>query len=114
MIDFACKRFELNEVIKCGLSLTKSDLNIMYFLIKNRDRFSSFQISEKLNLELSTVQRALKRLYEKNIVIRSQTNLSNGGYVYRYEIRDKKDLRKIIMIVINNWVKKVEEELNKW
>ncbi len=94
MIDFACKRFELNEVIKCGLALTKSDLIIMYFLIKNRERLSSLEISKRIGLDLSTVQRSLKRLNEKNLVVRSQTNLANGGYVYSYTIRDKKEIRK--------------------
>jgi predicted transcriptional regulator len=114
MIDFACKRFELNEVIKCGLALTKSEMKIMYFLIKNRDRFTSLSLSKNLELDLSTVQRALKKLNEKNLVIRSQKNLSNGGYLYSYEIRDKKEIRKILMSVIHNWVKKVEDELGRW
>lgn len=114
MIDFACKRFELNEVIKCGLGLTKSDYEIMEFLIKNRERFTSFKIAEEVNIDVSTAQRALKKLNEKNIVKRFQTNLSNGGYLYSYEVNNKNVLRKLILDVIHSWIKKVENELESW
>ena len=117
MIDFACKTFEIEEVIKCGLSLTKSDYNIMEFLIKNNKggkEYSSNELSRTMNLDLSTVQRALKKLNEKNIIIRSQKNLHSGGYVYSYRIRDKSELRKILTEIIDNWSKKVKSEVEKW
>ncbi|MFA5856128.1 MAG: HTH domain-containing protein [Candidatus Pacearchaeota archaeon] len=113
MIDFACKKFSLDEIIKCSLGLTKSDLRILEFLMKNREKINSNGISEKLDLELSTVQRSLKRLNEKNMLLRHQINLSNGGYVYYYTINDKKVIRKIILDIIQNWTKKVEMELEK-
>jgi len=114
MIDFACKRFELKEVIKCGLGLTKSDFTIMDFLVKNRKTFNSNDLAEKLSLDLSTVQRSLKNLNERNVVIRSQNNLSGGGYVYFYKINDKVIIKDLMMKIINGWVKKVEYELDKW
>jgi len=114
MIDFACKRFELKDVIKCGLGLTKSDFLIMDFLIKNKKTYGSNEIAEKLGLDLSTIQRSLKNLNEKRIVIRGQNNLSGGGYVYRYKINDKIVIRNMMMEIINQWVKKVEYELEKW
>jgi len=114
MIDFACKKFSLEEVIKCGLGLTKSEINVIKFLLSKKIRMTSAEISQELELDISTVQRALKRLNEKNIVIRSQTNLANGGYLYSYEITNKKEIRKNLMDVINTWVKKVETELDRW
>ena len=115
MIDFACKKFELNEVIKCGLMLTKSDFNIMLFLIKNKNNnYKSIDLAKQLKLNLSTCQRSLKKLYEKNIIIRSQVNFISGGYVFRYKISNKKHIRNMVMNVINSWVKKVEESLEKW
>ncbi|MBS3079594.1 hypothetical protein J4218_05720 [Candidatus Pacearchaeota archaeon] len=148
MIDFACKRFELREVIKCGFGLTKSDLRIMDFLIKNKNpnqtrksgdfyslqlgrlpkpnlevlhpveankkTFMSNEIASKLNLDLSTAQRSLKNLNEKKLVIRSQNNLFGGGYIYFYKINDKHIIREMMMGIINEWVKKVENELDGW
>lgn len=114
MIDFACKRFELSEVIKCGLGLTKSDFRVMDFLMKNKKIFKSNDIADRLKLDLSTVQRALKNLNERNIVVRGQVNLSNGGYSYTYSINDKQVIKKIMMNIIGNWTKKVEHELDAW
>lgn len=114
MIDFACKRFELREVIKCGLGLTKSDYTIMDFLVKNKKTFNSHEIAEKLNLDLSTVQRSLKNLSSKNIIIRGQNNLSLGGYVYLYRINEKKIIKEMMMNIINQWVNKVEHEVDRW
>lgn len=114
MIDFACKRFRLDEVIKCSLNMTKSDVKVMDYLMKNRERKSSQDIASALNLDLSTVQRSLKKLSEKYIIIRNQNNLAGGGYIYFYTLNDKKVVRKIIMDIINNWVKQVEIELEKF
>jgi len=69
MIDFACKTFELNEIVKCGLGLTKSDMRVMNFLMRKRKIYSSFEIAEELSLDASTVQRALKKLHEKKIFV---------------------------------------------
>jgi predicted transcriptional regulator len=114
MIDFACKKFELEEVIRCGFGITKSDYRIIVYLMKNTERFNSNDISKNLELDLSTVQRSLKKLNEKNLIIRSQINLANGGYVYFYSIKDKKEIKEMLTKIINNWSEKVKSEVKRW
>jgi len=75
---------------------------------------TSDKIAKKLNLNLTTVQRALKKLYETGVVIRSQKNLDNGGYIYVYQIKSKKEIHSLIMNVIRKWTKTVELELEQW
>lgn len=113
-IDFACKAFKLQEVIKCGLSLTKAEFSVMIFLIRKKEFFSSTKISKEIGLELSTVQRTLKKLFEKKIITRSQRNLQNGGYIYIYQANNKKIIKNEIMEIVNKWVKKVDSELDEW
>lgn len=113
-IDFACKKFELSEIIKCSLGLTKSDFKIMEFLLKEKKEFRSLEISKKLSLDLSNVQRSLKKLSEKEIILRSQFNLSNGGYIYKYKINNSKEIKNMILNIVNNWVKKVESKIERW
>lgn len=113
-IDFACREFKLKEVIRCGLSLTKAEFVVMDFLIRKKEFFSSDRLSKELKLELSTVQRALKKLYEKNIITRSQKNLQSGGYIYIYKTNQKSIIKTEIMKIVDNWTKKVEIELDKW
>lgn len=115
MIDFACKEFKLSEVIKCGLGLSKADFDVMDSLLENdEDSFTTEQLAKTLNLNLSTVQRAMKKLFEKDIVERKQVNLDNGGYSFVYQIRSRSEIRTIIMKIVHSWSKKVEEELKKW
>jgi len=114
MIDFACKKFKLDEVIKCGLALTRSELEILKFLINNDGEFSSNNIASRLKIDLTTSQRALKNLREKELIRRQQKNLSPGGYVFFYSVRDRAEVKKKLMDIINNWVKRVDSELSKW
>jgi predicted transcriptional regulator len=115
MIDFACKQFDLDEIIKCAFGLSKADLKIMKFLIKNENKsFTSEELSAKLLLDLTTIQRGVKKLSEKGIALRSQENLGSGGYVFIYRIKSRKTISETVMKIVNNWSKKVEFELGSW
>lgn len=113
-IDFACKRFEIEEVVKCSLALSKSDFIILKFLMKNSDSFSTEELSEELGFEKSTVQRAVKKLHGNGLLFRSQKNQTKGGYLFFYRVKDKTELRKKIFGIIHNWYSRFEEELKKW
>lgn len=114
MIDFACKRFEIDEIIKCSLSLTRAELKIIKFFLKNTSgSFNSVEIKKKLGLQLSTVQKALKKLNSKRVLKRSQKNLKNGGYVYYYSLKPKNSVRIVLKEIISNWVERVEKEIDK-
>ena len=87
MIDFACKKFEMNEVIKCTLGLTKSEYKLMDFFLEKEDKWvSTSKLSNLFELNITTIQRAVKTLYEKDILDRRQDNLEQGGYEYYYKI----------------------------
>ena len=115
MIDFACKKFDLNDIIKCSLNLTKTEFEIMkYLIINDEEFFITTGLSEKLNIGLSTVQKAVKKMKENNIVEQSQKNIKEGGYYFTYKIKNKPELRRIIVKIVQNWSKKVESEIEKW
>jgi len=115
MIDFACKEFDLKDILKCGLGLTKSEFILFDYFIKNSDKESTtLSISKILDMDLTTIQKGVKKLYEKGIIIRHQKNLDNGGYVYTYECNSKPKIRKIIKDIIDKWSLKVHQEIDKW
>ncbi len=115
MIDFACKEFRINDVIKCALNLTRADMKILeYNILKNEQWNNTDIIASETDLDLSTVQRSVKKLHEKGVLIKSQTNLDGGGYSFIYRIKDKEEIKKLIMNIVNTWVKKVENELEEW
>jgi len=114
-IDFACKGFEIEEVVKCSLSLTKSDYALLKFLIKHFSKdFSTEELSKELSFEKSTIQRAVKKLHGKNLLFRRQMNSSKGGYLFFYRIKDKKELRKRILDIVEGWYRLFRIELEKW
>jgi len=115
MIDFACKKFDLTEIIKCSLNLTIFEFDLLEFLIKNDKKWlSAKDISKKLNVGLSTAQKGVKKLSEKNILLLNQKNISGGGYYFVYKIANKQRIRKNILAIVHNWVKNVELKINNW
>ena len=114
MIDFACKKFNLEEVIRCSLVLTKTEFKIIKYLMTIKKKLNSQEISNKLNIGLSTSQRAIKRINDKGLIIKSQRNLKKGGYVFVYSIKEKAIFKEKTLEIIHNWVAKVEKEIKRW
>ena len=115
MIDFACKQFKLDEVVKCGLGMTKADMVVFKFLVANlTEEFTTEELSKKLGLNLTTIQRAVKKLHEAEVLHRTQKNLEGGGYLFYYHSKGKKKIKEIVMSIISKWVGKVDEEFLNW
>ena len=114
-MDFACKKIELKELIRCSFSLTKSEFFIIDFLIRNeKEEFSSQELSSKLKLDLSTIQRALKKMHSKELLRRGQKNLSPGGYIYFYQVKDKNEIKKKLSKIIDGWSENVRKKIKSW
>ena len=114
-MDFACKEFKVEDVIKCALNLTKADLNTMKCFLNEPDKWvDTDALSRSLKLDISTVQRSVKKLHEKGIVQRSQQNLDGGGYVYIYKIHSKKQIKNVILEIVQSWADRLGQELEQW
>ena len=114
-MDFGCKRFNLDEVVRCSLNLTKAEFKILEFLMKNHaKKFESSDIAKALKLDRSTVQRSMKKMTEKNIVRRSQINLEGAGYTFVYCICNKQEIKIFIKSIIRGWVDKFDSEIERW
>ena len=114
-MDFACKKVNIEEILKCGFSLTKKELEILKYFLKNSNKeFTTFDLSKKLNLDITTCQKACKKLFKVEILEKSQKNLEKGGYLYYYRIISKSIIRKKVLNIVENWIKKVEDEFCKW
>lgn len=111
MIDFACKKFNLDEIIKCVLGLSKSEFKLLKFLSENNGKFSTQDLSKKLKLDKSTIQRSIKRLHSKNLVSRSQINQSVGGYVFLYSIKDRDVIKKVVSETVDNWISNLKKNI---
>jgi predicted transcriptional regulator len=115
MINFACKELDLNEVIKCSLGLSNAEFRLISFFVKYPEKdFSTEELASRLKLEKSTIQRGVKKLHEKKLLFRIQLNQSVGGYLFRYRIKDKNEIKKNILEILEGWNKKVKDELRTW
>ena len=114
MISFACKNIELKDLVMCSFELNKTDYKLFNFLIKKKKYLSINEISEEMKLERTTIQKSLKRLFEKNIVLRLQKNIDSGGYMFVYKIKDKELIKNIMKEMVSEWYKKVKIEIEAW
>ncbi len=114
MISFACKQIELKDLIKCSFDLNKTDYNLFIYLLTSKENLTTNEIAKEIGLDRTSVQKSIKRLVEKTLVIRNQENLSGGGYIFSYIIKDKSLIKNQVMDMISAWNKKVRLEIEKW
>ncbi|HII71243.1 TPA: MarR family transcriptional regulator [Candidatus Woesearchaeota archaeon] len=113
MISFACKKIELSQLIKCSFGMNKTEFNVMMYML-GKEEMRVEEIAQGMTLERSTVQKAIKNLVEKSIVHRSQENLEKGGYLFRYLIKDKPVIKRMVLESVDTWQRKVVDEINRW
>mgnify|MGYP006282876135 CR=1 FL=1 len=114
MLDFACKKFDIRDVVRCSLSLSKAECRLLQFLLYEQEPMTTSAIAEAMEVDRTTVQKAIKSLVDKNVVIRLQQNLDKGGYIFRYSVKDKEVLKNRIKDIVTKWYQKVLHELDRW
>ncbi len=113
MIDFACKKLDLSEVMRCGLGITKTEQDILFYLFEN-EWSTANDVAKKSDISLATAQRSLKNLHSKELVDRRQQNLDLGGYLFFYKAKDKDHIKTELKSILDGWIRNVESSLNKW
>ena len=112
--SFACKNIDFADIIKCSFNLNKTEYTLFLLLISSKGSKSIMGLSKELNLDRSTIQKAIKSLTERDVVKRIQTNLKTGGYSFSYIIKDKKELQKKILKSIDEWHDSVKKMILRW
>lgn len=113
MQDLQCKQIDSEELLKCVFGLKKTELKVFLLLLKNKKSVTSIDLAKQLLLDRTTIQKSVKKLLKKEIVLRKQINLNNGGYVFVYTINEKEKIKQIMKNVIINWEKLVLNQLDK-
>ena len=113
MITFSCKKIEQEELIRCSFNLNKTEYNVLIFLLKKKHSYPMSQISKIMELERTTIQKAIKNLVDKNLAKRIQKNLPRGGYIFLYEINNKDEIKNKMKKIIYEWYKSVEVAIDK-
>ncbi|MFO7711005.1 MAG: helix-turn-helix domain-containing protein [Candidatus Woesearchaeota archaeon] len=114
MLNFACKTFDMQDIIRCSLGLSKSECRLLNFLLGEHEALTTSEIAKRLDIDRTTVQKSIKALVEKDVVKRLQENLDKGGYIFRYIIKDKDIIRNKIKRNVSFWYENVMAGLEKW
>lgn len=114
MISFACKQIDFKELVQCSFELNKTEYDLFMFLLSSKENLCVSSISKLLKKDRTTIQKAVKKLLQKELVLKHQVNLENGGYVYVYNIRDKQLIRNKLLNIVESWYKQVVNYVDKW
>lgn len=113
-INFACKEVPIEQIIRCGFGLSKTEYKLLKFLLSQDKELDINQIAKKIDKDRTTTQRSLKKLVLDNLVFRRQVNISTGGFQFYYKIKSKNDIRDKAYKNFCSWRDLVEAELKKW
>ncbi len=112
-ISFACKNVPVEQVMRCGLGLSKGEYELLRLMLKKNDEYDVDELSSTTKKDRSTVQKQIKTLFNKNLILRRQTNLDEGGYKFYYRIKDKEGLKEMIKTNFDNYQKQVISAIEK-
>ncbi len=111
-LEFACKVFKVDEVLRCSFGLNKTEYLILRKLLTKE--LSANQLSKFIKKDQSTIQRSLKKLLAKKLVKRRQVNLSKGGYEFLYKTISKEVIKNQMREMFDNFKKLVTNTINEW
>ena len=111
---FACKEINLYEIMKCSFALTKTEHKVLLFMVKANTNFPIKELGQKLSLERSTIQKAIKTLTDKGLVERKQQNIEEGGYRFCYSAIQQSLIKEKMLQSVKDWHNSVESLINKW
>ncbi len=113
-ISFACKKIDLADLIKCSFDLNKTEYALFMFLLEQKEELCASTLGSMMSKDRTTVQKAIKKLVEKDLVEKHQANLDNGGYTFMYTIKDKEFIRKTILSIVEGWYGGVVKTISAW
>jgi predicted transcriptional regulator len=82
--------------------------------LKDKSEYTPEELGKKLGLDRTTVQKAVKRLAEKELVMRRQVNLAKGGYIFNYSVKNRQEIRSRVLKIVDKWHDAVINEIEKW
>lgn len=112
-LNFACKRFPIDQILRCAFGLSGTEFTTLKALLKKGDATVE-ELAEILKKDRTTVQRAMSPLVAKGLVQRRQYNLDGGGYQYSYSPKDKVWIKEQINQHFSNFSEQVKSEVEKW
>jgi len=109
-----CKLLRLEDILKCSFGLNKTEIAILKYLLEEKEEKTIEEIKLQIAKDRTTIQRAVKHLFEKDLIIRRQRNLEKGGYIFVYSSAPKQELKDKVYKIFESFKEKVGEEIRTW
>ena len=104
---------KIDKVIRNILGLTKAEYIVMkLFNEKKLVSINTEDLSKATKLNLTTIQKAVKKLHHQNIITRNQKNFDSGGYMFVYGYRDIDTIRDILYHKFKDWTDRIEIQID--
>jgi predicted transcriptional regulator len=114
VMNFMCKILKLEDILKCSFGLNKTEIALLKYLLEEKEEKTIEAIKLKINKDRTTIQRAVKHLFEKELIKRYQKNLEKGGYIFVYSSSPKQELKDKVYKIFESFKEKVGEEIRTW
>ncbi len=113
-MDFACQEIDVQQVLSCTFGLSKSGCAVLKQLFASTQPMTSDELASQTGYDLATVQRALKHLSERGVLVRTQHNRPQGGYEYVYEVVDTQTFTALVDKTLTSWLAQARQEVQLW
>ena len=106
--------FSNERLFKCILGLNKTESQVLSYILTTKNAIIS-DIAEKLNMDRSSIQRAVQELVELKLIIRTSIsmkeyvqlkeidNQNTQGYLYVYNGKDMKSIKIQFKKLLDKW-----------
>ena len=104
-------KINFQDLMRYALDLSALDVNVYFRLLDGEATVK--ELSNKLNRNRSTIQRALTNLINKGLVIREPKTMKNGGYYFEYKAIPLEQVEKDLRERVKKWYAKLSILLEK-
>ncbi len=107
--------FKKSNLFNCILGLNEIESKVLSYLLKN-DKVSTIELTNIINRDRSSLQRALGELLERNVIIRESMSLKDyialknlsddnnkRGYIFVYRSKNLVEIKEMFRNLLDKW-----------
>jgi len=113
------KEFNSSKLFKCILGLNEIESKVFSYLLKH-NKASTMELTDLLEKDRSSIQRALQELLGRNVIIRESVSLkeftelkgmedsNKRGYLYVYRAKNLEEIKNQFSELLDKWYKSMK------
>ncbi len=98
-----------SDLLCCAFGLKGHEIDAYFTLLSGPKTVE--KITSSVGSDRSTVQRALKKLLQLELVRRERRDIARGGYYYEYSAISSEEIRNQLLEQLDSWYKQTRSFL---